>query len=54
MVKVALVTGSAVRIGREIAIHLAESGWDLALHYSSSKREVLSFSIAMDQNAGLY
>ena len=42
MVKVALVTGSAVRIGREIAIHLAESGWDLALHYSSSKREVLS------------
>jgi len=36
---VALITGSAVRVGREIAFHLAEEGWDLALHYNSSLKE---------------
>lgn len=30
--RVALVTGSARRIGREIALELARHGWDLALH----------------------
>jgi pteridine reductase len=39
MVGVALITGSAVRVGREIANHLAEEGWDLALHYNSSLKE---------------
>lgn len=43
MVKVALVTGSAVRIGREIANHLADNGWDLALHYGNSAKEIFSF-----------
>ena len=33
----ALVTGGAVRIGRSIALHLAERGYNIALHYSSSK-----------------
>ena len=41
MAKVALITGSAVRIGREIACHLAAKGWNLALHFNSSKKEVL-------------
>ncbi len=36
MTKVALITGSAVRVGREIAIHLAQKGWNLALHYRTS------------------
>jgi pteridine reductase len=39
MTGVALITGSAVRVGREIAFHLAEAGWDLALHYYSSFKE---------------
>lgn len=39
MAGVALITGSAVRIGRDIAFHLAEEGWDLALHYYSSLKE---------------
>jgi pteridine reductase len=34
--KVALVTGSAVRVGRAIALELAASGYDLVLHYRSS------------------
>jgi hypothetical protein len=33
---VALVTGGARRLGREIALELAAHGWDLALHYHRS------------------
>ena len=40
MEKIALVTGSAVRVGREISLHLAQKGWNLALHYNSSKNNV--------------
>ncbi|MFC3125891.1 SDR family oxidoreductase [Pseudoroseomonas globiformis] len=37
--RTALVTGSAKRIGRAICLQLAEAGFDLALHYSTSQRE---------------
>lgn len=37
MRKVALITGSAKRIGRAFALHLAQSGWDLALHFHHSE-----------------
>lgn len=37
--KFALVTGAARRLGREIALHLAHSGYDIGLHYSSSISE---------------
>ena len=33
---VVLVTGGAQRIGREIALHLATHGWQVAVHYRSS------------------
>ncbi len=33
---VALVTGSAQRIGRAIALELAAHGWDIAVHYRQS------------------
>jgi|CXWL01.1.fsa_nt_gi NAD(P)-dependent dehydrogenase (short-subunit alcohol dehydrogenase family) len=36
----ALVTGAARRLGRAIAVELARRGWDLALHYLSSRAEV--------------
>jgi len=32
----ALVTGGAVRLGREIALDLAQKGYNIALHYNSS------------------
>jgi len=38
-----LITGAATRVGRAIAIHFAERGWNIALHYfrSSSKAKEL-------------
>jgi NAD(P)-dependent dehydrogenase (short-subunit alcohol dehydrogenase family) len=36
---VALVTGGARRIGREIALALAGDGWDVAVHYGHSAAE---------------
>jgi len=43
MAKVALITGSAVRLGHEIAQHLAKSGWDIALHFRTSTKDVADF-----------
>ena len=40
--KAALITGSARRIGRAIATHLAGEGWDIAVHYNTSREEALS------------
>src|SRR3990167_8551031 len=37
--KVALVTGSSKRIGKEIAIALARNGADVIVHYNKSKKE---------------
>jgi NAD(P)-dependent dehydrogenase (short-subunit alcohol dehydrogenase family) len=36
---VALVTGGARRLGREIALELAAQGWDVAVHYGRSQAE---------------
>lgn len=35
----ALITGAAIRLGKEIALYLAEKGYDIALHYHQSKAE---------------
>jgi NAD(P)-dependent dehydrogenase (short-subunit alcohol dehydrogenase family) len=35
----ALVTGAAVRLGRAMALALAEDGWDIAVHYAGSEAE---------------
>jgi NAD(P)-dependent dehydrogenase (short-subunit alcohol dehydrogenase family) len=36
MTKTALITGSAKRVGRAIALELAGGGWDIALHFRGS------------------
>ncbi|MGH1331817.1 MAG: SDR family oxidoreductase [Paracoccaceae bacterium] len=33
----ALITGASKRLGREMALYLAAQGWDIAVHYASSK-----------------
>ena len=48
MAKVALITGSAVRLGREIALHLAKNGWDIALHYRTSSKDVADFEAELN------
>lgn len=37
--KTALITGGARRLGREIALTLADAGWNIALHYHQSESE---------------
>ncbi len=39
--RVALITGGAQRIGKEIALNLAKQNIDIAIHYNSSKHEAL-------------
>lgn len=38
--KVALITGAASGIGRSIAVALAKAGYDLAINYSRSEKEI--------------
>jgi NAD(P)-dependent dehydrogenase (short-subunit alcohol dehydrogenase family) len=45
---IALVTGSARRIGRAIALALAGDGWDLALHYHRSAGEARSLQAEIE------
>jgi len=47
--KVALVTGAAKRIGRTIALALAQRGWDVAVHYGRSATEADETVRAIEQ-----
>ena len=44
MVQSALITGGAKRIGQDLALSLAEKGWNIALHYRNSLAEAKSTS----------
>lgn len=41
---IVLVTGAGRRLGREIALELAESGYQIAIHYRDSKQEAIETS----------
>lgn len=52
--KVALVTGSGIRLGRAIAKALAEEGCDLAMHYNGSAEEAASLRVELQSLGGTY
>jgi len=37
--KTVLITGAAKRLGRAIALSLADDGWDIAVHYNGSQKD---------------
>lgn len=47
--KVALVTGGAKRVGRAVALHLAEAGCDVAITYRSSGEEAAATAEAIER-----
>ncbi|TNC81145.1 MAG: pteridine reductase [Oleiphilus sp.] len=47
--RVALVTGAARRLGREISQHLHTSGYRVILHYSQSKQEALDLAAGFNR-----
>ena len=42
MSNTAIITGGSKRIGRSIALTLADMGYDIALHYNNSKKDALT------------
>src|SRR6478736_10199352 len=47
MLKTALVTGAAKRLGRAIALDLAGQGWNVAIHYNGSEDDADSAAQAV-------
>lgn len=50
--RTALVTGAGRRLGREIALVLAQRGWNLAIHYRASAQEARQTVLACEQASG--
>ncbi len=51
-IRVVLVTGSAKRLGREIALALARDGWQVAVHYRDSVEDAHRTSAQCAQLSG--
>jgi len=45
-----LITGAATRVGRAIAIHFAERGWNIALHYFRSSSRAKELKKIIEKN----
>ncbi len=44
----ALITGAAKRVGRAMALHLAQQGWNIAIHYHHSANDAESLKLAIE------
>ncbi len=45
-----LITGAATRVGKAIALHFAEKGWNIALHYFRSSSKAKKLKEIIEQN----
>ena len=45
-----LITGAATRVGKAIAIHFAERGWNIGLHYFRSSKKAKELKKIIEQN----
>jgi len=45
-----LITGGATRVGKAIALHFAEKGWNIALHYFRSSAKAKKLKKIIEQN----
>ena len=45
-----LITGAATRVGKAIALHFAEKGWNIALHYFRSSSKARELKKIIEQN----
>lgn len=45
-----LITGAATRMGKAIALHFAERGWNIALHYFRSSSKAKKLKKIIEQN----
>ena len=45
-----LITGAATRVGKSIALHFAEKGWNIALHYFRSSSKAKELKKLIEQN----
>jgi len=51
----AIITGGAVRLGKALACHLADQGWNLALNYNSSDpAEVVAYAQKTEVTCKIY
>ncbi len=49
--KIAIVTGGAKRIGKEIVKHLVQSKWTVIIHYNQSEKEALDLHNSLPKNS---
>ena len=48
--KILLITGAATRVGKAIALHFAERGWNIALHYFRSSGKAKELKKIIEQH----